>query len=104
MVNWTNDSGLIGNLTNTTNVVKLFQNVNDSMGSQVGISVWLMIVIVVFLSLLARGYKKADCFAAASFVGFISSLLLMGMSLIPDWILWINIFFMGVAIVMLSRD
>ena len=87
----------VTNITNTSSIVGLTQGINNYMSGGIGISIWAMLVIVVFASLKNRGFYTGDAFMSSIFFGFIIALLLKGMSLIPDWFFFANLVLLGLA-------
>ena len=49
---YANLTSAVTNITNTSSIVGLTQGINDFMSGGIGISIWAMLVIVVFASLI----------------------------------------------------
>jgi len=89
-----NGSASLVNFAHITNEVML--------GGWLGIFIWLMLIGVMFGSMKARGITTSGAFASCTFFGFVISLLLTAINLIPSWFLYINIVALaviGVALV-----
>ena len=93
-----NDSVLMNQMGNATSISDLAQLTNTAVGGLAGISVWLMVIFVVFIALKIRNTSTESAFVSSFFVGFIVSMLLKGMSLIPDIIFYTNIVALAIAV------
>ena len=81
-----NASAVLANLTNLSDsgFTGLYQRANLAADGVLGMSIWLMLVGVAFLTLLRLGVNTRDVFVACSFFSFAVALFLKGMSIIPD--------------------
>ena len=84
-------------LTNVTGFSSLASNVNSELtvsavgGGILGIAMWLTVVVTLFLALKIRGNFSSDAFMASAFTGFVLSIFLRGMDLLPDWFMVLTI-------------
>lgn len=89
-----NATAVLNNFTGngSASLVNFAHITNETLlGGWLGIFIWLMLVGVLFGSMKARGITTSGTFSACIFFGFIISLLLTGIKLIPSWFLYINI-------------
>ena len=61
------------------------------LGGWLGIIIWLMLVVTMFGSMKSRGITSSGAFSASLFFGFIISVLLMAINLVPNWFMYINV-------------
>jgi len=101
-----NATAVLNNFTGngSASLVNFAQMTNQTLlGGWLGIFIWLMVVGVLFGSMKAKGITTSGAFSACSFFGFIISLFLSALNLIPAWFLYINIVVLaivGIVIVM----
>jgi len=76
---------LTGIVQNSTGILSFTQGVNEVlMGNALGTLFLIGIVVVIYISYTYTTGDSQRAFGGASFIGFILSVLLKGMSLVPD--------------------
>jgi len=93
-----NATATLNNMTSSGGLTVLGQTINQTvLGGWVGIVIYVMIVIIAFLSMKTRGIISSGAFVSSTFLGFVISLLLSAVNLIPMWFLYINIAFVAIT-------
>ena len=101
-----NATEVLNNFTGngSASLYKFTQITNQTLlGGWLGIFIWLMLVGVIFGSMKARGITTSGAFSACTFFGFIITLFLISLNLVPNWFLYINIValaIVGIVLVM----
>ncbi len=63
-----------------------------------------MLIGVIFGSMKAKGITTSGAFSACTFFGFIISLFLTALNLIPDWFLYVNIVILAIVGIVLVMN
>lgn len=85
--------------------LELIQNVNSGlMGDWLGYIILAVIVVISYLSFIQSTGQPTKSFAGAMFAGFLSSLLLFSMKLLPVMAVWFTVVMLAVGIAFWSTD
>lgn len=78
--------------TNSTNPVDLAKGINTASGGVLGAGICLVLYFIIIKSSLDNNYDIGVSLLASSFILSIISGLLLGLGLLPDYVLGMNVF------------
>jgi len=94
---YVNSSQAVSAYQNITDAGTLLTTTNNVLDGFLGIGLWAMIIITLFVALKSRGAFNSDAFMACTIIGLIVSLLLRAMEILPDWFLYMNVVLLPIA-------
>jgi hypothetical protein len=95
----------ISYIANSSGIVEFVQRTNDGiMQGWLGDLILLAIFAILFLAVANSTKSSKKAFASASFVCLILSLLMRGMSLVPNWMIYLLLAMCAGSIALLKSE